>query len=135
MRLPKVASVEGLFILVFGIFHFAIPFILPPNFTANTIGFSPFSFLHIADFVLPGTFTLGILSIIFLLTKNRYPAVLLAFLYFGGVTFHALYFLGVFPPVIIVPNSIFLIAGIALDLFSVIAIYDYYRRTSNASIK
>lgn len=116
---------EALFILVFGAFHFAIPFILPPN-TNTTINL--FVTLHIADFVLPGCFTLAIVSIIFYLTSNRYPAALLAFLYSGGVIFHVLFFLGLVPTVIIVPNNIILVAGIVVDSLSIIAIYDYYRR-------
>jgi hypothetical protein len=118
----KTTTLEVLFILGFGIFHFAIPFILLPNFNANLFG------LQIADFVLPGCFTLAILSIIFYITKNRYPAALLAFLFSGGIAFHALYLSGLFPPVIIVPTKLLLVAGIVIDALSILAIYDYYRQ-------
>jgi hypothetical protein len=118
-------TAEALFILVFGAFHFAIPFILLPS-IKTTINL--FVTLHIADFVLPGCFTLAIVSIIFYVTSNRYSAALLAFLYSGGIIFHVLYFLGLVPPVIIVPNSIILVAGIVADALSIMAIYDYYRR-------
>ena len=120
----KVPSLEALFILGFGVFHFVIPFILPPNFTNTTL----FGVLRIADLVLPGTFTVAISSIIFYLTRNRYPAALLAFLYGGGIAFHLLYLSGVFPSIIIVPDKLILVAGIVVDALSITAIYDYYRR-------
>ena len=119
----KTATLELIFLLIFGVFHFAVPFILPPNFHAtNLFG------LQIADFVLPGCFALAILSIVFSLTGNRYPAALLAFLYSGGITFHALYLVGLFSPVIVVPTKMLLVIGIIIDGVSIIAIYDYYRR-------
>ncbi len=120
----KVPSLEALFILGFGVFHFVIPFILSPNFTNTTL----FGVLRIADFVLPGCFALAILSIVFYTTKNRYPAAVLAFLYGGGITFHVLYLSGVFPPVIIVPDKLFLVVGIVIDAFAILTVYDYYRR-------
>jgi hypothetical protein len=119
----KISSVEASFILGFGIFHFAIPFILPPNFNATDL----FG-LQIADFVLPGCFALAISAIAFYLTKSRYPAVLLAFFYCGGIIFHALYLSGLFPPVIIVPSNMLLVVGIVVDALSVAAICDFYRR-------
>jgi hypothetical protein len=125
LKLLNVRIAEALFILVFGAFHFAIPFILPPN---NNVTVNLFVTLQIADFVLPGCFILAVTSIIFYLTNNRYPAALLAFLYGGGVVFHVLYFLGLVPSVIIVPNNIVLAAGIVIDSLSIITIYDYHRR-------
>ena len=130
MQTLKVATLEALFILGFGAVHFAIPFILPPNFNTTT---NLFATLHIADFVLPGTFTLAILSIVFYVTKNRYPAALLIFLYSGGIVFHVLYLSGVFPPVIIVPDRLILVLGIVVDALSTMTIYDYYRRVHSLS--
>ncbi len=127
MQRVKIVSVEAGFLLVFGVLHFAIPFLLPPNaFAANTS--SIFSTLHITDFVLPGTFALAILSLVFLYTKNRYPAAGLAFLYFGGIVLHSLFFAGVVPAVIIVPSPLFLAFGIVLDALAIAAIYDYLQR-------
>jgi hypothetical protein len=94
MSAPRIITLEALFILIFGIFHFAVPFILPPNY-ANT-GF--IAGLQVADFVIPGCFTLAIISIIVFITKNRYAAVALSFLYGGGVVFHGLYLSGALPP-------------------------------------
>jgi energy-coupling factor transporter transmembrane protein EcfT len=102
-----------------------LPFVLTPNPSATI---NLFFTLHISDFVLPGCFTLAIVSIIFYKTHNRYPAVLLVFLYSGGIVFHILYFLGIVESVIIVPNNIILAVGIPVDALSVVAIYDYYRR-------
>lgn len=127
MQPAKIAYVEAAFIMVFGVVHFAIPFLLPPNATAaNTSNI--FSTLHITDFVLPGAFALAILSLIFMYTKNRYPATLLAFLYFGGITLHSLYFLGFVPAVIIIPSPLFLVFGIVLDALAILSIYDYLQR-------
>jgi hypothetical protein len=117
---------EALFILGFGIFHFAIPFVLPPNFNSTNL----FGFLPIGDFVLPGCFTLAIVSIILYLTRNWYPAALLAFLYGGGIAFHALYLSGLFPPVIVVPSKLTLVAGIIFDSLSIVAIYDFISKGS-----
>ena len=125
MKALKAGTVESLFIVIFGVFHFVLPFILTPN-PSTTINL--FVTLHISDFVLPGCFTLAIVSIVFYVTHNRYPAVLLAFLYSGGIVFHMLYFLGLVESVIIVPNNIILAVGIPVDALSVVAIYDYYRR-------
>lgn len=125
MKALKAGTVESLFIFIFGVFHFVLPFILTPN-PSTTINL--FVTLHISDFVLPGCFTLAIVSIVFYVTHNRYPAVLLAFLYSGGIVFHMLYFLGLVESVIIVPNNIILVVGITVDALSVVAIYDYYRR-------
>ncbi len=130
MSAVKLATLEGLFILGFGVLHFAIPFLLPPNFTSDT---NVFGALRIADFVLPGSFTVAISSILVYTTKNRYPAVLLAFLYSGGIAFHLFYLSGVFPSVILVPNPLFLIGGIIVDALSIMAIYDYYRRVHKLS--
>ncbi len=124
MRLPKLAYAEAAFILIFGVFHFAIPFLLPPN-AAGAETSNIFSTLHITDFVLPGAFALGILSLIFLYTKNRLSAVLLAFLYLGGIVLHALFFSSAVPAVLIVPLPAFLAAGIVLDALAIAAIYDY----------
>jgi hypothetical protein len=121
MSAPKIITLEALFILIFGIFHFAVPFILPPNY-ANT-GF--IAGLQVADFVIPGCFTLAIISIIVFITKNRYAAVALSFLYGGGVVFHSLYLSGAFPRVIIAPSKLLLVAGMILDALAIVAIYQY----------
>jgi hypothetical protein len=123
----KIAFVEASFILVFGVFHFAIPFLLPPNATAASDSIV-FSTLHITDFVLPGTFSLAILSLVFLYTKNRYPAAGLALLYAGGIVLHTLFFVGLVPAVLIVPSSLLLALGIVLDALAIAAIYDYLQR-------
>ena len=125
MKTVKTTTLEALFILGFGVFHFAIPFILLPNYSAAT---SIFGALRIADFVLPGCFALAISSIVFSVTKNRYPAVFLGFLFGGGIAFHILYLSGLFPSLIIVPTKLILVAGIAVDGLSIMTIYDYYRR-------
>ena len=124
LKTLKVTLLEALFILGFGAFHFVIPFILPPNFVANgtLVG------LRISDFVLPGCFALAIASIAFYLTKRWYAGAFLAFLYGGGVFFHALYLAGLFPSVIIVPDKLVLVLGIVVDSLSIITIYDYYHR-------
>lgn len=127
MQRVKIVSVEAGFLLIFGVAHFAIPFLLPPNAFAAS-GSSIFSTLHITDFVLPGTFALAILSLVFLYTKNRYPAAGLAFLYFGGIVLHSLFFAGVVPAVLIVPSPLFLAFGIVLDALAIAAIYDYLQR-------
>jgi hypothetical protein len=124
MKMVKVALLEAVFIIGFGVFHFAIPFILPPNFVAN----GTLAGLRIADFVLPGCFALAISSLAFYLTKRWYAGAFLAFLYGGGVVFHALYLAGLFPAVIIVPDKLILVLGIVVDSLSIIAIYDFYRR-------
>jgi hypothetical protein len=120
----NVKTAEVLFILGFGVFHFALPFIFSPNFNMANL----FGFLRITDFVLPGSFALAILSIVFCVTNSRYPAALLAFLYGGGIVFHALFLSGQFPPMVVVPTSLVLVAGIVIDALSIIAIYDYYHR-------
>ena len=131
MKVLEVGTVESLFIFIFGVFHFALPFILTPN-PSTTINL--FVSLHISDFVLPGSFALAILSIIFYITHNRYPAILLAVLYGGGIVFHMLFFLGLADSVIIVPNNIILAAGIPIDALAVLAIYDYYSRVHSISM-
>lgn len=125
MRTLKVAAAEGLYVLVFGVLHFAIPFILPPNYVAAT---TVFGGIRIADFVLPGCFLLATLSLVFYATKNRYSAGLLAFFYCGGIVFHVLYLSGVFPPVIVVPSSLILVVGIVVDALAIFSIYDSQRR-------
>ncbi len=127
MLQSKIHFVETVFLLVFGVFHFAIPFLLPPN-TIGAETSAAFSTLHIADFVIPGTFALAILSLIFLYTKNLFSAVLLAFLYFGGIVLHSLFFLNFVPAVIVVPSPLFLAGGIVLDAVAIAAIYDIARR-------
>ncbi|HUK84228.1 MAG TPA: hypothetical protein VLU95_00045 [Candidatus Acidoferrum sp.] len=124
MNVPNVKTAEVLFILGFGVFHFALPFIFSPNLNMANL----FGFLRIADFVLPGCFILAIISIVFYVVKSRYLAALLAFLYGGGVIFHVLFLSGLFPSVIIVPTSLISIAGIVIDSLCIIAIYDYYSR-------
>ncbi len=124
LKTVKVVLLEAVFILGFGAFHFAIPFILPPNFVAN----GTLAGLRIADFVLPGCFALAIASIAFYLTKRWYAGAFLAFLYGGGVVFHVLYLAGLFPSVIIVPDKLILVLGIVVDSLSIVAIYDYYHR-------
>jgi hypothetical protein len=123
----KAGTVELLFIFIFGVFHFALPFILTPNPNAKI---NLFVTLQISDFVFPGCFILAIVSIIFCVTHNRFPAVLLSFLYSGGIVFHTLYFLGLVESVVIVPNNIILAVGIPVDALAVVATYDYYRRVN-----
>jgi hypothetical protein len=77
--------------------------------------------------VLPGCFALAVSAIIFYVTKSRYPAALLVFLFGGGITFHILFLSGLFPSVIVVPSELFLVAGIAADALSILAVIDYYR--------
>jgi hypothetical protein len=123
----RVASFEIVFIIVFGVFHFAIPFLLPPN-TAGADTSTVFSTLHITDFVLPGAFALAVLSLIFVYTKNVVSAGSLAFLYAGGIVLHTLFFLGLVPSVLVVSSPAFLAAGIILDTLAIGAIYDIIRR-------
>jgi len=127
MQRVEISLVEAAFILIFGVFHLVIPFLLPPN-TNAAIHSSVFSTLHLTDFVLPGTFALAVLSLIFLYTKNRYSAAGLAFLYAGGITLHSLFFLGLVPAVLIVPNQLLLAFGIVLAALAIVAIYDYLQR-------
>jgi hypothetical protein len=127
MRLPTTASVEVTFLFVFGVFHFALPFLLPPNTFGSDVSYA-FSMLHIVDFVFLGTFALAILSLVFLYTKNRVSAFLLAFLYFGGIMLHLLFFSGAVPSVLVVSSPVFLAAGIVLDALAIGAIYDILRR-------
>lgn len=117
-------AAEAAFIAGFGVFHFAVPFLLPPNFGGDTFLIG----LRIADFVLPGCFLVAILSLVYYFTANRYFAVAVAFLYCGGITFHLLYLAGLFPSVIVFPTKLLPAAGIIIDALSVAAIYDYYRR-------
>ncbi len=121
----KWVTLEALFILGFGIFHFALPFILPPNFTVGT---TLFATLYIGYLVIPGCLILGISSIIFYLSKNRYSAILLIFLYCGGIVLHFLYLTGLFPSVVVVPDGLILAIGIVVDALTISLIYDYYRR-------
>jgi hypothetical protein len=130
MKTPKTSSSELLFILIFGLFHFAVPFILPPNFAVDT---SIFGALRIADFVFPGTFIVAVASILFYATRNRYPGALLVFLYGGGITFHLLYLSGVFPSVLLIPSPLILVAGVAVDALAIAATYDILRRTEKTN--
>jgi hypothetical protein len=122
-------NLEKWFILVFGAFHFAVPFLFPPSSNAITI----LGFLRIADFVLPGAFLLAILSFVFYFTKNRYSAGLLAFLYGGGVVFHVLYLSGLFPSVLTIPSNIVPVLGAIVDALAILTVYDYYRRVHLAN--
>ncbi len=131
MRALSIATVEAVFILVFGVIHFAIPFVLPPNFIAET---TVWGSLRIADFVLPGCFAVAISAILYFGTRNSIPGAVLAFLYGGGIAFHALYLAGIFPSVLVVPSPVISIGGIIIDAISIIAIFDYYRRIRKHSI-
>jgi len=124
MKPAAIARLEFYFILLFGVAHFALPFLLPPNFIADTTLLG----MRIADFVLPGCFAVAISAILYAATKNIVPGAVLAFLYLGGITFHALYLSGVFPSVLTVPSPLIPIGGIVIDVLSVAAIIDYYRR-------
>ena len=124
MKILKVATLEALFVLGFGIFHFALPFVLPPNFNSTSL----FGFIPLGYFVIPGCFTLAAMSIVFFFKRNQYLAVLLALLYSGGITFHALYISGLFPPVLVVPTRLTLVGGIVIDSWAIFAIYDCSRR-------
>jgi hypothetical protein len=125
MKPISIARLEAFFILIFGLAHFAIPFLLPPNFVSET---TVLGVLPIADFVLPGCFIVAISAILYYVTKNRYPGAFLAFLYCGGIFFHALYLSGLFPSVLVVPSPLISIGGIIIDALSIGAIYDYYHR-------
>lgn len=121
----SVATAEAVFILVFGLVHFAIPFALPPNFIAET---TILGSIRIADLVLPGCFAVAISALLYFGTKNIIPGAVLAFLYAGGITFHSLYLLGLFPSVLTISSPVVPIGGIIIDAASIIAIFDYYRR-------
>jgi hypothetical protein len=125
MKHLQISNLEAVFIVGFGVFHFAIPFLLPPNFASDT---TILGGLRIADFVLPGTFLVAITSLLFYFTKNRYPAAVLVFLYGGGIIFHLLYLSGVFPAVLTVPSPWILAAGIVVDALTIWACIDYYHR-------
>jgi hypothetical protein len=125
MKNLKLTQVEAAFILLFGVFHFTLPFLLPPNFTSNT---TILGGLRIADFVVPGVIAVGVCAIFYFWSKNHYPAALLAFLYAGGITFHVLYIAGLFPSVLRLPSPFISVAGIIVDVLSILAIYDYYHR-------
>lgn len=126
----KLETAEATFILIFGAMHFAIPFLFPPN-PKETVNF--LLTLPIADAVIPGCFLLATSAILFCLTKNRYLATLLVFLFSGGIAFHLLYLSGAFPPVITVPTPLILVAGVIADSLSVITIYDYYKKMHKPS--
>jgi hypothetical protein len=121
----SIATAEAAFILIFGLVHFAIPFVLPPNFIAET---TVFGSIRIADLVLPGCFAVAISALLYFGTKNIIPGAVLAFLYAGGITFHALYLAGLFPSVLTISSPMVPIGGIIIDAASIIAIFDYYRR-------
>lgn len=123
------SRLEAFFILGFGVFHFAIPFLLPPNYNAPTL----FG-LQIADFVLPGCFLLAASAIAFFASKNPFCGGLLVFLYCGGITFHILYLSGLFPSVLVVPTRLLLVGGIVLDALSIFVVVDYYRRVHVAAV-
>jgi hypothetical protein len=125
VKTASLATAEAAFILVFGVIHFAIPFILPPNTMAET---TIFGSLRIADFVAPGCYAVAISAILYFATKNLIPGAVLAFLYAGGITFHLLYLVGVFPSVLVVPSPVISIGGIIIDAASIVVIVDCYRR-------
>ncbi|MCW4028730.1 MAG: hypothetical protein NWE92_03690 [Candidatus Bathyarchaeota archaeon] len=125
MQQLKISTLEAGLIVVFGVFHFTLPLLLPPNFISDT---TIFGGLRIADFVLPGTLLVGITSLLYFFTKNRYPAAILVFLYCGGITFHILYLTGLFPAVLVVPSPWLLVGGIFIDALTIFACFDYYRR-------
>jgi hypothetical protein len=120
MLSSKIIRLDALFIVVFGVIHFAIPFVLPPN-LANTSIFG-----YAAS---PGAIILGILSLVYYFSKNRFAGVFLSFLYAGGIFFHALFLSGVFPAILIVPNASVLVVGLVLDVLVILTIIDFYRRT------
>jgi hypothetical protein len=121
----SIATAEAAFILIFGLVHFAIPFVLPPNLVAET---TVFGSIRIADLVLPGCFAVAISALLYFGTRNIIPGAVLAFLYAGGITFHALYLAGLFPSVLTITSPSVPIGGIIIDAASIIAIFDYYRR-------
>lgn len=126
---PSLMKAEWAFILGFGVFHFLVPFFLPPNFVAAVVPvYSLFWGLQLSDFVIPGSIVLATLSILFIYTKNRFLMGALMVMYLGGAFFHGLYLVGYLPPLIIVPDSSFLAFGLLIDTFTAIVIYDYYRR-------
>ena len=125
MKLPNATFLEAFFILGFGVAHFAIPFFLPPNFVAET---TVFEVVQIAGFVLPGCFAVAISAILYYVTRNIVPATVLAFLYGGGIFFHALYLFGLFPSMLLVSTPLISVGGIIIDAVSIIVIFDFYRR-------
>jgi hypothetical protein len=116
-----VTRLEAVFILVFGAVHFAIPFLLPPNLDSTTLWVFPIGYL-----VLPGCFAVAISSILYFATKHRAAGAVLAFLYGGGIFFHALYLSGLFPSVLVVPSPAIPVGGIVIDSLAIGAIYDFY---------
>jgi hypothetical protein len=121
----RLVTFERYFILIFGIAHFGIPLLLPPNFGDQT---TIFGFLRIADFVIPGCLAVASLAIVYFFRKKLAFGFLIAFLYSGGIVFHLLFLSGLFPSVIVVPSFVVSIGGILLDVLSIFAIFDYYRR-------
>jgi len=126
---PSLMKAEWIFILGFGVFHFLVPFFLPPNFIAAVVPvYSLFWGLQLADLVTPGSIVLATLSILFVYTRNRFLMAALMVMYLGGAFFHGLYLIGFLPPLVLVPDTSFLAIGLLIDTFAAIAIYDYYRR-------
>jgi hypothetical protein len=121
----NLASLERYFVLIFGVAHFAIPFILPPNLMGDT---SILNFLRIADFVLPGCLAVALLAIVCYFKSKMTVGFSLAFLYGGGILFHLLYLFGLFPSVLLVPNSWISVGGIVLDVLSIFAILDVTKK-------
>ncbi|MGD6805919.1 MAG: hypothetical protein ACQCN4_03055 [Candidatus Bathyarchaeia archaeon] len=124
------SRLEALFILIFGAAHFAIPFLLPPNLESTTLWIFPIGY-----FVLPGCFAVAISGILYFATKRLAAGACLAFLYGGGIFFHALYLLGLFPSVLTIPSAVIPIGGIIIDALSIAAIYNFYRRVHSQTIR
>ena len=127
---PTIVSCERLFILTFGLFHLFLPFAAPPNFLATVIPvYGLFWGLNLVDLVIPGAIIVALLSVVFIYTKHFIPMAILMFMYSCGAFFHALFLVGLLPPLLIVSQSSFLAFGLIIDIFTVIISYDYYRRT------
>ena len=126
---PNIAFSERIFILTFGLFHFLLPFVAPPNFLATVIPvYGLFWGLNFVDLVVPGAVAVALLSIAFIYTKHLIPMVILMFMYSCGAFFHALFLLGFLPPLLVVGQGSFLFFGLIIDIFTVVISYDYYRR-------
>lgn len=114
-------KIESVFLLLFGVFHFVLPFIFSFNPTLFLFSF------QVSSLAFLGSIALASLSVIFVFTRNRYFGFLLSVLYGFGIAFHTLYLFGLYPSVILVPNIIILYFGVLLDTIAIIMIFDYQR--------
>ncbi len=113
---------EMYFILIFGAYHIFVPFLNSITFTIQQ------EFLW---FLAPFLFLLGILSVVYILTRERTQQILkwiCMFGFAGGSITHLLFLYGIMPSWFeTMPLSVALF-GIFMDGFMALAIYDYSRR-------